>query len=93
MQNLEVINNEADNQFEIALDGKQALLRYRKQEGGALEFYHTEVPAEFEGKGVGGKLVKGALEQVKADGKKVVPSCPFVAAYIKRHSEYQTLVA
>jgi predicted GNAT family acetyltransferase len=52
---------------------------------------HTEVPPEFEGKGVGSQLVKGALEIVKNDGKRVRPLCTFVAAYIKRHPEYQPL--
>lgn len=54
---------------------------------------HTEVPAEFEGKGVGGALVKGALEIVRGENLKIVPTCRFVTVYLQRHPEYQELVA
>ena len=92
MENLEVKNNQSKNQFEATLDGKTALIRYRKEADGTLDLFHTEVPDEFEGKGVGSQLVKDALEQIKADDLKINPSCPFIAAYIKRHPEYQDLV-
>lgn len=92
MQNLEVENNKSKNQFEASLDGKTALIRYRTEADGTLNLFHTEVPDEFEGRGVGSHLVKAALEQIKADNVKINPSCPFVAAFVKRHSEYQNLV-
>ena len=91
-QNLEVVDNKAHHRFEIDLDGATALIAYTEQDG-VIAMTHTEVPPAFEGRGVGGKLVKGALELVKKDGKKVLPLCPFVAAYIERHKEYETLVA
>ncbi len=90
---LKVAHDEARHQFEIDLDGKKALIRYKKDgEEDALNLFHTEVPKEFEGKGVGAQLVKQTLEQIKAKGKKIVPSCPFVATYIKRHPEYESLI-
>ena len=92
MKNLEVINNKTKNQFEANLDGKTALIKYRKEADGTLNLFHTEVPEEFEGKGVGSQLVKNVLEQIKAGNLKINPSCPFVAAYIKRHPEYNNLV-
>ncbi|HEX7775877.1 MAG TPA: GNAT family N-acetyltransferase, partial [Parvibaculum sp.] len=52
----------------------------------------TVVPEELGGKGVGSRLAKGALDAVRAEGLKVVPQCPFIAAYIKKHPEYQPLV-
>ncbi len=51
------------------------------------------MPKELGGKGVGSKLVKGALEQVRRDGLKVVPDCPFVNAYIEKHPEQADLLA
>ena len=54
---------------------------------------HTDVAPKWEGKGVGSTLVQGALDDVRARGLKVQPICPFVAAYIRRHPEYQDLVA
>ena len=91
MENLKVIDNKEKERFEIDLDGKTALIDYSEQNG-VVAMTHTEVPPEFEGKGVGSKLVKGALEIVKNDGKRVRPLCTFVAAYIKRHPEYESLV-
>lgn len=90
MENLKVIDNKEKERFEIDLDGKTALIDYSEQNG-VVAMTHTEVPPEFEGKGIGSKLVKGALEIVKNDGKRVRPLCTFVAAYIKRHPEYQSL--
>jgi uncharacterized protein len=51
------------------------------------------VDPHFEGKGVGAALVQGVLDDVRARGLKVRPCCPFVAAYIRRHPEYEDLVA
>ncbi|HYP51230.1 MAG TPA: GNAT family N-acetyltransferase [Pyrinomonadaceae bacterium] len=91
MENLKVIDNKEKERFEIDLDGKIALIDYSEQNG-VVAMTHTEVPPEFEGKGIGSKLVKGALEIVRNDGKRVRPLCTFVAAYIKRHPEYESLV-
>ena len=94
MGKLEVKNNEELYQFEADLGGgEKALIGYRPEADGTLNILHTEVPEAFEGKGVGSQLVKQTLEQIKAEGKKIAPSCPFVAAYIKRHPEYESLVA
>ena len=92
MENLKVKNNQSKNQFEADLDGKTALIKYRREADGTLNLFHTEVPAEFEGKGYGNQLVEGALEQVRADNLKINPSCPFIAVFIKRHPEYADLV-
>jgi predicted GNAT family acetyltransferase len=54
---------------------------------------HTDVDPKWEGKGVGAALVQGALDDVRARGLKVRPFCPFVAAYIRRHPEYDDIVA
>ena len=92
MKNTEVKFNEELSQFEMDLGGGKALIGFKKEADGTLNLVHTEVPPEYEGKGVGSKLVKQTLEQIKATDKKIVPSCPFVAAYIKRHPEYESLV-
>jgi predicted GNAT family acetyltransferase len=53
---------------------------------------HAEVPGAFEGKGVGGKIVRAALDWARSEGQKVMPTCTFVAGYIKKHPEYHDLV-
>jgi uncharacterized protein len=93
MEKIEVKNSEENQQFAAELDGKKAFINYKKQNGGVLNLTHTEVPPEFEGKGVGSRLVKQTLEQIKAEGAKIVPSCPFIANYIDQHPEYKSLIA
>ena len=89
MENLQVIHNAAASRFEMDIQGKKALIAYQKQGEDTYNLYHAEVPPEFEGRGYGSQLVKGALEQIKAEGKQFIPTCPFVAAYLYRHPEYQ----
>jgi predicted GNAT family acetyltransferase len=62
-------------------------------EGAARTFRHTEVASEFEGKGVGGALARGALDDLRARGLAVRPVCPFVAGWIRRHPDYLDIVA
>jgi len=87
----EIINNKAHHRFELTVEGHLAATYY-KIEGGVITFIHTEVPPELGGKGVGSALVKDALDQVRADGLKVIPQCPFVKAYIDKHPEYADMV-
>ncbi|KOX10588.1 acetyltransferase [Micromonospora sp. NRRL B-16802] len=61
--------------------------------GEVLVFTHTQVDRAFQGKGVGGALIRGTLDQVRARGGRLVPQCPFVAAFIDKHPEYADLVA
>jgi predicted GNAT family acetyltransferase len=79
--------------YEIEEDGEVAGFLMYRIEPGVLELVHTDVDPKWEGKGVGAALVKGALDDVRARGLKVRPYCPFVAAYIRRHPEYEDLVA
>ena len=96
VENLTVERNEEARRFEIHLDGKVALADYRLREAAdgtpEIVFPHTEVPREFEGQGIGSKLVRGALDYAREHELRVVPACPFVASYIQRHEEYQDLV-
>jgi uncharacterized protein len=87
----EVINNRADHRYELAVDGHIAATYYAVADG-VITFIHTEVPPELGGKGIGSKLIRGALDQVRADGLKVVAQCPFVKAFIDKNAAYQYLV-
>lgn len=86
-----VSNNAAQHRFELEVDGHIAAAYYSKT-GDVITFEHTEVPAELGGKGIGSKLVKGALDQVRADGMKVVAQCPFVKGWIGKHPDYAGLL-
>lgn len=90
---LQVTHNDAAQQFEAEVDGQTVFVAYTLSLGGTvIIFTHTEVPAELEGQGIGGKLARAALDYARANQLKVKPLCPFVAAYIHRHPEYQDLV-
>ncbi|MBX3513693.1 MAG: N-acetyltransferase [Xanthobacteraceae bacterium] len=87
----EVRDNPERHQFEMHVDGHTALAAYRLTPG-TITFTHTEVPKELGGRGIGSQLAKGALDQVRTRGLKVVPLCPFIKAYIEKHAEYQDLL-
>ena len=87
----DVINNKAHHRYELEVEGHLAATYYTL-EGDVLTFVHTEVPPELGGKGVGSKLVQGALDQVRARGLKLIPQCPFVKGWIDKHPEYADLV-
>jgi hypothetical protein len=87
-----VTNNRSDNRYELEEGGATAIAAYRIEEG-RITFNHTVVPEELEGKGVGSRLIAGALEQVREEGLKVVPACSFVRHYVDTHPDTQDLLA
>lgn len=87
----DVINNRPHHRFELEVDGHIAKTFYKLNDG-VITFIHTEVPPELGGRGVGSTLVQGALDQVRADGLKVIAECPFVKAWIGKHPEYKDLL-
>jgi predicted GNAT family acetyltransferase len=86
-----VSNNEKEMQFEIAQDGLVAYLTYRYYKND-IAFMHTFVPKPLEGKGMASALAVAAFAFAKASGHLVMVYCPYVAAFLKRHPEYQVQV-
>ncbi len=91
MNNLKIENNEGAQRWEAHLDQHLAVAEYRRR-GETIFFIHTEVPRELDGKGVASQLVKTALDEARRQHLEVVPFCPFVAGYIRRHPDYKALV-
>jgi predicted GNAT family acetyltransferase len=87
----DVVNNLEKHRYELAVDGHIAATYYEIADG-VITFVHTEVPPELGGKGIGSQLIKGALDQVRSEGLKVIAQCPFVKAYIGKHAEYADLL-
>lgn len=78
--------------YEFVLDdGSVAEITYRRQ-GDVLLIDHTGVPPAFENRGIGRRLVEAVLCDVRDHGWKVVPQCPFVAAFIRRHPVWREVV-
>ena len=88
----ELTDNKSQEQFEMVTDGILSRIEYKIM-GNKIFLTHTEVPHELEGKGVGSKIVKAALAEVESRGLKLIPLCPFVASYIKRHPEWERILA
>ncbi len=84
----EVIDNTKENRFELDIDGHLAIVTYSISDG-AIYFTHTETPAHLQGRGIAGRLVQAAFESARQRGLKIVPRCSYVAAYLKRHPEFQ----
>jgi uncharacterized protein len=88
---LNVRNNPDKNRFEAQLEGDDfAIINYSLR-GSIIEMTHTEVPAAYQGMGIASKLVHDALEYARAHQLKVIPTCPTVAAYMKKHQEYEDI--
>ena len=87
----DVVDNTAAHRLEINDGGHISFLTYRMK-GDAIEYQHSETPPELQHHGYASALAKFALDREKASGRKVIPSCPFVRAYIKRHPEYASVV-
>ena len=90
-QEIRVVDNPDANQFEAHVDGHVALVSYIKR-GDTIVFTHTEVPRELQGRGLASVLAKAVLDRARSERWRVVPRCPFIAKYIERHPEYQSLV-
>jgi hypothetical protein len=90
----EVADNPAAERYEILVDGQLAgFIRYRSDDK-RITFWHTEVESAYEGRGLASELAKVALDDVKARGQEVVPLCPFISKYIRRHpDDYLEIVA
>jgi hypothetical protein len=86
-----VNDNPAHHRYQLEVDGHIAATYYEIADG-VITFIHTEVPPQLGGKGIGSKLIKGALDQVRARGLKVIAQCPFVKAYIEKHPDYANLL-
>jgi uncharacterized protein len=87
----EIVNNKTKHRYELAVDGHIAATYYTPADD-VITFVHTEVPPELGGKGIGSQLIKGALDQVRSEGLKVIAQCPFVKAYIEKHPDYADLL-
>jgi hypothetical protein len=88
-----VVNDNSErHRYEAVVDGTVAgSITYRDRPDGARVFLHTETDPAFAGKGVASSLVRQSLEAEREHGRQIVPVCPFVAAYLGRHPEFQNI--
>ena len=81
------VHHDADrSRFVIRTEAGDAEVAYQRATN-LIVFTHTEVPKEAEGQGVGSRLARAALDWARTEGVPVLPLCPFVAAYVRRHAD------
>ena len=87
LDKLEIVNNPAENRFEVWVEGQLAKLDYMEDDT-TLVITHVGVPMEFRGHGLAAVITKAGLEYARAKSLRVIPMCSYVAAYIRRNPEY-----
>ena len=91
-ENIAVQDNPGESRYELVLDEQVVGEILYRPAPDHVVLLHTEVLPSFEGKGLGARLVGGALDDIRARGLHVIPACPFVRSYIRRHPDYADLV-
>ena len=81
-----VTHNEAEGRFEIAVEGRTAVLQYRRSDD-AMRLIHTEVPEPLRGRGLANQLARAALDYAHFNQLRVIPICPFIKLYLEKHPE------
>jgi predicted GNAT family acetyltransferase len=89
---LEVADNPDESRYEVHVGGELAGWAVYRLRDGRISFIHTEVDDRFEGQGIGSELVSRALDDARGRALEVLPFCPFVNAFLRRHREYADLV-
>ena len=80
------------SRFEITVDGALAGFAVYRLRPGRITFVHTEIDDAYAGRGLGGRLARAALDDVRARGLAVRPDCPFIKGWIAKHPDYADLV-
>jgi hypothetical protein len=90
-ETVEVTNNTGKSRFEVTLGQDTAFAEYRLKSGKII-LPHTVVPPAFEGKGVASALARAAFGYARDNGLKVIPTCPFMSAWVKKHPEVNDII-
>jgi predicted GNAT family acetyltransferase len=88
-----VKDNPGESRYEVYVDDDLAGFVTYRLDSDVIAFLHTQVSPEFQGGGVASALVREALDDARARGLAVLPFCPYVSAWIRRHPEYADLVS
>lgn len=91
MREYELYNNVEKHQYEFHIDNHTPRIEYIQVKD-EIYLTHTEVPAALEGKGIASRLILAALKDIEIQKLNLIPLCPFVAAYLKRHPEWKKIL-
>jgi predicted GNAT family acetyltransferase len=88
----DVRRNDDEGQYEIWLDGRSVgFTQFEVRDDGVLVFPHTVIDGDRRGQGLGGQLIGGALDDVRARGERIVATCEAVKGFLEQHPEYADL--
>jgi uncharacterized protein len=91
-EHIDVTDAPERERYELSLDGEVVGFTAYRARPGLIAFIHTEVEQSVQGRGLGDRLIRFALDDARARGLAVLPFCPFVKAFIERNREFETLV-
>ncbi len=90
--NITIRDNPEERRYETRIGEALAVVEYER-EGNRITLVHTGVPKELEGHGIAGKLAQFALDDARQRGLEVVPVCPYIQSYLRRHPDQMDVVA
>jgi len=82
------VRNDKFHRYELRVDGELAVMSQFIDRPGHIDFTHTETKPQFKGQGLAKVLAHFALDDVVASGKRIIPHCPYIAAYLQKHEGY-----
>jgi uncharacterized protein len=85
MSDVDIQHRESSNRFTARTPSGLAYISYAEPDERTIDLEHTIVPEADRGQGVGGRLVRTAIRYARERGKRVIPTCPFVKAWLERH--------
>jgi uncharacterized protein len=91
-ESIEVADAPDRERYELSVEGEVVGFTSYRARPGLIAFFHTEVDERVQGRGLGDRLIRFALEDARARELEVLPFCPFVKAFIERHREFAALV-
>lgn len=89
---MDIEHDLAEQRFVARLDEGTAVLAYELQSGGVLDLYSTFVPPSARGRGIAARLLQAALDHARTAGYRIIPSCSYVAAWLRAHPEQADLI-
>jgi predicted GNAT family acetyltransferase len=91
-ERIEVADAPDHDRYELSIDGEVVGFTAYRARPGLIAFIHTQVDERLRGRGLADRLIRFALEDVRARGLAVLPFCPSVKAFIERNREFEALV-
>ena len=89
--NLVLTDNTAESRFELPFEKRLAFIEYELKDD-TIALLHTEVDPALEGRGVGTAIIEKVLAEIESRNLKLIPLCPFVVAYVKRHPDWERIL-